>query len=251
MIANSPIATVAAVMLPHEKVGSSNRVRSSSAERRTFSRCLSQKTNSVSATTAISMATGTIEIAASAGHTQPKIDSSLVGVHQPRSGPSMIANTRAPKPIALSSAPSTSAPGRLTRARVSGTVKIAPTKTSAPSGMLTRKIQCHDTHWVRAPPASGPIAAAPEITAPHTPKAAARYLPRNTAFTVESVAGMIIAAPRACTARAAISPAASPELAANTLPATNTTSPTRKSNRRPHRSASRPVDSSRAASTTA
>lgn len=49
------------------------------------------------------------------------------------------------------------------------------------------------------------MAAAPEITAAHTPNAAARCRPRNTAFTVESVEGMMNAAPTAWTARAPIS----------------------------------------------
>ena len=163
----------------------------------------------------------------------------------------MTANTSAPKPIALSSAPSTSAPGRPFAPFVSGTVSRPAMKTAAPSGMFTRKIQCHEAHWVRAPPANGPMAAAPEITAPHTPNAAPRYLPRNTAFTVESVDGMIRAAPIACTARAAMSGPAASAIAARMLPPTKTTRPTWNRSFRPHLSASLPVDSKSAASRTA
>ena len=123
--------------------------------------------------------------------------------------------------------------------------------TSAPNGRLTRKIQCQDAHWVSAPPASGPMAAAPEITAPHTPKAAARYLPRKTAFTVDSVEGMMKAAPTACTARAPMSDPDASAAAARRLPPTKTTSPNRNMRLRPQRSARRPVDNSSAARTTA
>ncbi len=251
MIANSPTATIAAVRLPQENVENENRARSSSAARCTFSRCRSQITNKTSATAAIPKATGTAETAASFGHTRPKTVSSFFGLHQPRSGPSMTANTSAPNPMALSMAPSTSTPGRFFSPRVSGTVKRAAMNTRTPSGRFTRKIQCHEAHWVSAPPASGPTAAAPEITAPHTPNAAARYLPRNTAFTVERVEGMMNAAPIACTARAPISTPAVDAAAASRLPATNTMRPARKSRLRPHRSARFPVESSKAASSTA
>ena len=135
--------------------------------------------------------------------------------------------------------------------RVSFTVKIAATNTIAPSGMFTRKIHSHEPHWVSAPPASGPIAAAPEITAPHTPNAVARYLPRNVAFTVERVEGMISAAPTACTARAAISGPEASDIAARMLPPMKITMPTRNSRLRPHRSESRPVESRSAARSTA
>ena len=95
------------------------------------------------------------------------------------------------------------------------------------------------------------MAAAPEITAPHTPNAAARCRPRNTAFTVESVEGMMNAAPTAWTARAPISASPLEAAAASRLPPTNTTSPVRKSRLRPHWSARSPVESSSAASSTA
>ncbi len=163
----------------------------------------------------------------------------------------MTAKTSAPNPMALKSAPSTSAPRRCFSPRVSSTVKMAASSTRPPSGRLTKKIQCHDAHWVNAPPASGPTAAAPEITAPQTPKATARYLPRNTAFTVDRVEGIIHAAPTAWMARAPINGLALPEAAATRLPATNTMRPVRNKRFRPHRSASFPVDSNSAASKTA
>jgi hypothetical protein len=53
------------------------------------------------------------------------------------------------------------------------------------------------------PPASGPSAAIPPITEPQIPKAIARSRPRNVAFTIESVAGRISAAPTPCRKRPA------------------------------------------------
>ena len=83
----------------------------------------------ITTTTATASARGTIEIGASVDQTQPKIVRSSFGVHQPRSGPSMTANTSAPNAMALSRAPSTSTPGRFFSPRVSGTVSSAATKT--------------------------------------------------------------------------------------------------------------------------
>lgn len=166
-------------------------------------------------------------------------------------GPSMIANTSAPNAMALSMAPSTSAPRARTSLRVLVMLVHPTTAMTAASGRFTRKIQCQDAQWVSAPPTSGPIAAAPDITAPHTPKAGPRYLPRNSAFTVDSVDGMMNAAPSACTARDAMSAPAVPDSAASRLPPAKTTSPTMNMVLRPQRSASLPVDSSSAASSTA
>ena len=86
----------------------------------------------------------------------------------------MIAKTSVPKPIADSSAPSTSAPRRKPEPRVSGTTHTPSAKIAAPSGRFTKNTHCHDAYWVSAPPTSGPIAAAPEMTAPQMPNAAAR-----------------------------------------------------------------------------
>src|SRR5699024_11290630 len=112
-------------------------------------------------------------------------------------------------------------------------------------------INCHEVHLFIAPPPIRPTAAATENTAPQTPKATARYLPRNTAFTVDKVDGIINAAPTAWMARAPINGLELPEAAATRLPATNTMSPVRNRRFRPHLSASFPVDSNSAASKTA
>ncbi len=159
--------------------------------------------------------------------------------------------TRVPNPSPDSSSPSTSRPGAVTVVRVSGTHRYAPTTTSTPIGRLTRKIHGQVNDVVSQPPASGPTAAAPEITAPHTPNAAARSLPRNVAFTVDSVDGRIAAAPRPCTRRPPTSVPPSSAAADSREPTRNSATPATSRRRRPSRSPSLPADSSSPASTTA
>ena len=102
---------------------------------------------------------------------------------------------------------------------------MADTKTAIPNGNFTRKIQRHPRVSVNTPPSSGPRAAAELITAPQTPNAAARYLPRNRADTVDRVFGMIIAPPMPCSTRAASSIPAPCEAAASAELATKITVP--------------------------
>ena len=87
----------------------------------------------------------------------------------------------------------------------------------------------------------------PPIVEPQTAKAIARSRPWNTAFTVDNVAGRIIAAPTPCSSRAAMSAAPLAEKPAMMLAITNTTMPTTKSLRRPWMSPTRPTVSSSAA----
>ncbi|MBM4569343.1 MFS transporter [Rhodococcus hoagii] len=68
--------------------------------------------------------------------------------------------------------------------------------TRMPIGTFTRKIHGHVNDVVSQPPSSGPTAAIPEMTAPHTPNAMARSRPRNVALTVDSVHGSTSAPPR-------------------------------------------------------
>ena len=65
------------------------------------------------------------------------------------------------------------APGRSTRAAGASRRRTATT----PIGMLTKKIQRHESHEVSMPPASGPIATAAPIVAPQSPNAVPRSLP--------------------------------------------------------------------------
>ncbi|GAA4743784.1 hypothetical protein GCM10023217_10800 [Gordonia alkaliphila] len=127
----------------------------------------------------------------------------------------------------------------------------AATISTRPTGTLTQKIHSHEKELVSQPPSSGPSAAAPEITAPHTPKAAARALPRKVSLTVASVDGRMHAPPMPWRTRALISSSALPLRAAQVLPPMNRAIPMMKMFRRPNRSPSAAAVSSRAASTIA
>ena len=114
----------------------------------------------------------------------------------------------------------------------------------APTGTFTHSTHSQPRPSVRTPPSSTPAAPPEPATAPQTPSALLRSEPsRKVVVTIESAAGEMIAAPRPCTARAAISwasfaakPPASDAAAKTSRPAMNT-------RRRPSRSASRPPSS--------
>ena len=74
-----------------------------------------------------------------------------------------------------------------------------------PTGTLTKKIQFQRRCSVSRPPASGPIASARADTPAQMPIAVPRCRGGNVAVMIESVAGLISAAPIPCTTRAAIS----------------------------------------------
>ena len=75
-----------------------------------------------------------------------------------------------------------------------------------PTGTLTKKIHSQPSHLVRMPPISTPTAAPLPPIAPQIPSALFRSEPSsNVVEMIESAAGERIAAPRPCTARAAIS----------------------------------------------
>ena len=75
-----------------------------------------------------------------------------------------------------------------------------------PIGALTKKTHSQPTYSVRTPPSSTPTAPPAPETAPQTASALLRSSPSaNVVERIESAAGAIIAPPRPCTARAAIS----------------------------------------------
>jgi hypothetical protein len=71
----------------------------------------------------------------------------------------------------------------------------------APTGMLTKKMLCHDTCSTRNPPTMGPMASASAENAAQIPMAAPRSRPLNVAVMIESEPGSSSAAPRPCTNR--------------------------------------------------
>ena len=107
--------------------------------------------------------------------------------------------------------------------------------------MLTKKIHSQLSQSVRTPPSSTPATAPNAPTAPHAPSAAFRSLPSaKVVLRIESAAGVIIAAPSPCSARAPISAAslqASPDRSEAPV---KTMSPAMNTRRRPTMSATRP-----------
>ena len=122
---------------------------------------------------------------------------------------------------------------------------------TTPIGMLTRKIHRHESHEVRTPPASGPIATAAPIVAPQIPNAVPRSLPWNSCERSASAVANMIAPPIPCTPRAMIRKSeslASPQAAEATV---KRTIPITKSRFRPNRSASEPAVRTQVASASA
>src|SRR6185312_11402295 len=90
------------------------------------------------------------------------------------------------------------------------------------------------------PPSTGPIASASADTPAQVPIARPRSSAGKALVMIESVAGIISAAPEPCTARQATSQVSFGEKPIAALEPANTTTPVRKSLRRPNRSPSRP-----------
>src|SRR5207245_5389475 len=116
----------------------------------------------------------------------------------------VIAYTSDESPPVTSTAPSASKDltlaSRLSLSRIG-----ARTKDATPTGTLTKKIQDQLSALVKMPPSSTPAAAPKPPTAPHTPSAMFRSRPStNVVERMDSAAGVMTAAPRPCTARAAM-----------------------------------------------
>ncbi len=128
---------------------------------------------------------------------------------------------------------------------------IASTTAPTPIGMLTRKIQRHESQEVSIPPTSGPIATASPIVAPQSPKAVPRSLPWNSCeISARAVANMI-APPIPWAPRAMIRKSGSlarPQAAEATV---NRMIPITNSRFRPKRSASAPAVRTHVASASA
>src|SRR5690606_38716760 len=112
----------------------------------------------------------------------------------------------------------------------------AATIVAIPIGTLTRKIQCHDHASTISPPRIGPIAM-PDIEIPlQMPIAFPRSAGGNDVEMIESVNGMMNAAPIPCAARAAISQPVEGTNAARADVAVKTARPSMKNRLRPNRS---------------
>ena len=102
-----------------------------------------------------------------------------------------------------------------------------------PTGTLTKKIQFQDRCSVSRPPVSGPIASAMAETPAQMPIAVPRWRGGNVAVMIESVAGLISAAPTPCTTRAAINSVPLPARPHHSDASVNTAMPITNSRRRP------------------
>ena len=114
-------------------------------------------------------------------------------------------------------------------------------------GMLTKKIQRHDSPEVSTPPSTGPMATATPVVAPKAPKATPRSRPWNAEAMRASAVANIAAPPMPWKARAICRKRTSWAAPQAMEPTMNSPVPITNSNRRPYRSASDPAVSSRAA----
>ena len=165
---------------------------------------------------------------------------------QPRPGASMMASTMANSAPATSSVPVMSRrwpPG----SAVSGTSSSTPASARATSGILIRKTLPHQKLDSSRPPRVGPITMPTPATADQAAIACGRSSGGNTAFRIDSVAGMTNVAPRPITTRAAISIPVPEANAAAVLPSAKTVRPPRREIRRPYRSPRAPAGISKAA----
>ncbi len=139
---------------------------------------------------------------------------------------------------------------RRTSARDSGMNRAVRAMATSPTGTFTQKIARQPAVPTRIPPRSGPSAMLTPDTLTHTPIAQARSArPLKTSEIIETATGFSIDPPTACSTRNAIS---QPRLGAvehNAELTVNMVRPTRKTRRRPNRSAAAPADITRLART--
>ncbi len=135
--------------------------------------------------------------------------------------------------------------------RVSSTLvsvtKIAKTQI----GMLTQKIQCHESPLVSTPPSTGPTATATPVVAPKNANAVPRSLPENAPDSSARAVANMIAPPMPWPARARERNSTVGARPHSSEPSVKTKVPIANSRLRPNRSASEPAVSSSAASVSA
>src|SRR5215203_5006891 len=162
---------------------------------------------------------------------------------QPSAGPSMMANTTPEIPTTDRSAPAGSRDACSGSLEV-GTNSAVPTSASVASATLRAKIAGQEKNSSKAPETRRLTNVPAPATPAHTPTAPARSSGGNTLVTIESVIGMIIAAPTPEAARSAIR---TPGLSTKTAPAEavpKTTNPASNTPLRPCRSPKAPAGNS-------
>jgi hypothetical protein len=159
---------------------------------------------------------------------------------QPQELPSTRASTSAVRPTVRAPMPPQSIVGWVLSSRdsrVANSVTItAPTAT----GRFRKKIARQDTYSASAPPTTGPIARARADTPAQVPIALPRSSAGKVTVMMDSVAGIMKAAPIPWTARPPTSQPWSGDSAIAALETANTTTPKRNMRRRPNMSPRRP-----------
>ena len=128
--------------------------------------------------------------------------------------------------------------------RLSGISPGVSASTASATGTFTHITHSQPRPSVSTPPSSTPTAPPEPATAPQAPSALLRSEPsRKIVVTIESALGAMIAAPRPCAARAAISAPSLGAKPANSEATATMIRPAMKIRRRPSRSARRPPSS--------
>jgi hypothetical protein len=118
---------------------------------------------------------------------------------------------------------------------------------AAATGTLRKKIDCQETLSTRKPPTTGPMASARALTPAQVPIALPRSWGGKALEMIESVAGIMKAAPMPCAARPPTNQASDCEKPMKALERPNTMTPKRNIRRRPKMSPRRPPVTSRTA----
>ena len=142
--------------------------------------------------------------------------------------------------------------GRLEESRDSGIQRSAPRAPTPATGTLIRKTEPHQKWESNHPPAIGPMAIPRPVVPDQIPMArACSEGSRNTSVMIDSVAGMMQAAPTPMIARAEINVVTESEKAEYAEPNAKMISPARRSRLRPKRSPTLPAMRSKPAKTQA
>jgi hypothetical protein len=159
---------------------------------------------------------------------------------QPQELASTSASTSAARPTVIAATPGMSTDAGAVSSRDSCVANNVTTTAPAATGRLRKKIDCHETLSTRKPPTTGPMASASALTPAQVPIALPRSSGGNALEMIESVPGIMNAAPMPWTARPPTSQASLCEKPMKPLDSAKVTTPKRNIRRRTNRSPRRP-----------
>jgi hypothetical protein len=159
---------------------------------------------------------------------------------QPHELPSTSASTTAVRPVVRAAMPGMSTTRATVSSRDSRVAKSVTATAAIATGRLRKKMARQLTLSARKPPTTGPMASADADTPAHVPIALPRSSGGKALVMIESVAGIMNAAPMPWTARQPTSHASFGEKPMVALENANTMTPNRNIRRRPKMSPSRP-----------